>query len=202
MMDLRKAVEEQGYDVVHIKTDSIKVPGATQELTDFIFEFGRKYGYDFEKEAVFEDFVLFNDAVYIAKYAEPEKKRGQWDAVGAQFQHPYVYKTLLSNEEIVFDDLCESKNVAKGNIYVVNDDKHFVGRVGRFTPVVEGVGGGALMRVHEGKEYAVTGTKGYLWMESSKVDQDRLDEIVDYSYFENLMNKAQDSMNSVGYVLA
>src|SRR5690606_33484498 len=35
MIDLLKAVQEGGYQVVHIKTDSIKIANATQEVIDF-----------------------------------------------------------------------------------------------------------------------------------------------------------------------
>ena len=93
MIDLKHAVQEQGYTVAHIKTDSIKIPNADEHIIDFVFKFGEKYGYEFEHEATYEDFILFNDAVYIAKYgwAEKESKIGTWEAVGAQFQHPYVF---------------------------------------------------------------------------------------------------------------
>jgi hypothetical protein len=41
--------------------------------------------------------------VYIAR------KGDQWTAVGAQFQHPYVFKTLFSGEEITFQTICVSR---------------------------------------------------------------------------------------------
>ena len=210
MVDLKHAVQEQGFTVAHIKTDSIKIPNATPEIIDFVFEFGKKYGYDFEHEATYEDFVLFNDAVYIAKYgwAAKESKIGKWEAVGAQFQHPYVFKKILTGEEIEFDDLCETKNVIKGEIFIVSDnERRFVGRIGRFVPVVADVGGGALIRVApvdtpEGpvlKDYAVTGTKGYLWMEAELVEKTGLQDKIDYSYFEALETKAREALAKVGY---
>ena len=54
---------------------------------------------------------LVNDAVYIAKYKDG-KHAGEWTATGAQFAHPYVYKTLFSKEQILFEDLCETKAVS------------------------------------------------------------------------------------------
>ena len=56
-----------------------------------------------------------NDAVYIAK------KGDDWVTVGTQFQHPYVYKTLFSEEELTFDDFCETKNVTQGTMYLDKD---------------------------------------------------------------------------------
>lgn len=197
MIDLKHAVQEQGFTVAHIKTDSIKIPDATPEIIEFVFEFGRRYGYDFEHEATYDEFVLFNDAVYIAKEGD------SWSATGAQFQHPYVFKTLLSHEEIVFDDLCETRNVAKGSIYISNEDgKRFVGRIGRFVPIKPGTnkGEGHLLRVNEDKEYAVTGTKGWLWLESDKVRDLELEDSIDETYYEELCAKAKKSLAEVGYI--
>jgi ABC-type dipeptide/oligopeptide/nickel transport system ATPase subunit len=203
MIDLKQAVQDQGFTVAHIKTDSIKIPDATPEIIDFVFKFGEKYGYEFEHEATYDEFVLFNDAVYIAKYgADHPKKPGHWEAVGAQFQHPYVYKTLLSGEEITFDDLCETRNVVKGEIFIVTaDERRFVGRIGLFVPVIAGSGGGALLRVSEGKDYAVTGTKGYEWVEAETVKQLGLEDKIDYEFFNALVAKAKKALEDVGYPL-
>jgi len=74
---------------------------------EFVCKFGEEFGYSFETEANFAKFCLVNKAVYIAKYADG-KKAGQWDATGKQFAVPYVFKSLFSKEQIVFDDLCET----------------------------------------------------------------------------------------------
>lgn len=218
MVDLKEAVQEQGFTVAHIKTDSIKIPDATPEIIDFVFKFGEKYGYEFEHEATYEDFVLLNDAVYIAKYgwAEKAKKIGTWEAVGAQFQHPYVYKTLISGEPITFDDLLETKNVVKGALYVKTEkEKRFVGRIGQFVPVLPGNGGGELIREAEVKvknketgedewvmrENAATGTKGHLWVEAEYVKKGGSIDMIDMSYFEALVDKARKSLEEKGYYL-
>lgn len=106
---LTHEVEKRGFVVCHNKTDSIKIPNATQEIQDFVLKFGQEYGYSFETEAEFEKFCLVNNAVYIAK-----TKDGEWTATGKQFAVPYVFKTLFSKEEIVFEDLCETFQVDKG----------------------------------------------------------------------------------------
>lgn len=216
MIDLKKAVQAEGYTVAHIKTDSIKIPDADDHIIDFVTKFGQKYGYTFEHEATYEDFVLINDAVYIAKYgwAENPKKIGTWDAVGAQFQHPYVYKTLITGEPIVFEDLLETRNVVKGSIYVVTEkDRRFVGKIGQFVPVLPGNGGGQLVRVNdvvvkdketgeeriEAKDYAVTGTKGHIWVEAELVREGGNIDMVDMSYFDNLVEKAKSALSEHGY---
>ena len=47
MINLKHEVESRGFMVAHIKTDSIKVPDATEEIIKFICEYGRQYGYNF-----------------------------------------------------------------------------------------------------------------------------------------------------------
>jgi energy-coupling factor transporter ATP-binding protein EcfA2 len=185
MIDLKHAVQGKGYTVAHIKTDSIKIPNATPDIIDFVVEFGKQYGYDFEHEATFEKFVLVNDAVYIAKYDR------KWTAVGAQFQNPYVFKTLFSDDELTLDDFCETKNVTQGAMYLDYTEREdsevssyqLVGRTGSFVPVSGG--GGVLWRVKDGKKYHVTGTKGYRWIEREIAQQRAsLDELeIDMGYF-------------------
>lgn len=108
MMTLRREVEKMGYEVVHVKTDSIKVVNATPELAQFISDFGAKYGYQFDIEAKYEKMCLVNNAVYIAKYTDEDcnEEPGEWTATGAEFQNPYVFKTLFTHEKVVFNDLC------------------------------------------------------------------------------------------------
>lgn len=208
MINLQKAVQSQGFKVVHIKTDSIKVVDPSDELRRFVFEFGEQYGYEFEHEATYEKFCLVDKAQYIAKYgwAADEEKIGTWDATGAQFQHPFVYKTLFTGEELSFDDYCETKQVTQGAMYL--DFKHdtpmvtakeglrFVGRTGRFTPVAEGEGGAVLYRVKDDKHYKVTGTSGHLWMESDMAREQGAK--IDASFFESLRTAAIEALNTHG----
>lgn len=211
MIELQKAVEAKGYTVAHVKTDSIKIPNADQEIIDFVTEFGEKYGYSFEHEATYEKLCLVNEAVYVAK----DISDGHWTATGTQFQVPYVFKTLFSKEPIEFKDVCETKSV-KTALYLdfneglpdvtekeeelarreynarnpedkqkklaaafmdISDDDlrkdiaeghdyRFIGRAGSFCPVINGVGGGYLMREKDGKYSFAGGTKGYRWMEA------------------------------------
>ena len=195
MIDLKEAVQDKGFQVVHIKTDSIKIPNATPDIIQFIMDFGTDYGYDFEHEGTYDKFCLVNDAVYIAK------EDSHWTAVGAQFQHPYVYKTLFTGEPVVFEDYCEARSVLQGVMYldyIGTDDpadyKH-VGRTGVFVPVNSG--GGRLLRVKDGKAYAVTGTKNHQWVEASVVKGTPKLEI-DYSYFDTLVDKAKEAIEKFG----
>jgi energy-coupling factor transporter ATP-binding protein EcfA2 len=195
MIDLKKAVQKQGFIVAHIKTDSIKIPNATPEIIQFVIDFGKEYGYDFEHEVTYDKFCLTNDAVYIARAGS------KWTAVGAQFQHPYVYKKLFTQDEVVFDDYCEAKSVVQGRMYLdfhsadsIQDMVH-VGRTGSFVPVT--YGGGVLWRVKDDRKYHVSGTKDHLWVERDVAESKYKDDdlYIDMAYFEKLREEAFDAVD-------
>jgi energy-coupling factor transporter ATP-binding protein EcfA2 len=201
MIDLKHAVQEQGFTVAHIKTDSIKIPDATPEIIQFVFDFGKKYGYDFEHEATYDQLCLVNEAVYIARSGD------RWTAVGAQFQHQYVYKKLFTHEPLEFDDFCETRSVVQGAMYLdFNEDSsvrkvtefQHVGRTGSFVPVL--TGGAVLWRIKDGKRFAVTGTKGYRWIERdtamARNAEDQLE--IDMSYFDKLATDAENAIEYFG----
>ena len=76
-----------------------------------------------------------------------------------------------------------------------NHNYVFVGRVGQFCPVIPGSGSGELIR-HNGDKYsAVTGTKGYRWMESEVVRQLHLEDTIDKSYYNKLVDDALAAIN-------
>ena len=71
----------------------------------------------------------------------------------------------------------------------------FIGRVGQFTPVKHG---GTLYRVDNGKNYAVSGTKGYHWMESEMVKTLGKEDDIDISYYEKLADEAKVTIEQFG----
>ena len=200
MRTLQDEIQKRGFKVAHIKTDSIKIPDATPEIIQFTMDFGKQYGYEFEHEATYDRMCLVNDAVYIAKYPN-----GKWTATGTQFQVPYVFKKLFSKEDLVFEDLCETKSVTSSLYLDMNEglgeDEHnyiFIGKIGRFCPIKEGCGGGILYREKDGKYYAATGTKGYRWLESEMVfELNKLDDI-DEKHFIEMVDTAKDTINKYG----
>lgn len=249
MVNLLKEVQAKGFAVAHIKTDSIKIPNATLEIIDFVTEYGRLYGYEFEHEATYERMCLVNKAVYICKHD------GKWDATGDEFMIPYVFKKLFSHEEIDFHDLCETKSVTDALYLDMNEnlpddtdlqkrkkklekklkdmntaslldtealeyeaiikeledlekdiskchDYHFVGKVGNFCPIKSGVGAGELVRrsVLKGvTSYpSAEGCKGYRWMESEMVKNLGLEDQIDYSYWNKLVDDAVADISQYG----
>lgn len=225
MINLKHAVQERGFTVAHIKTDSIKIPNATPEIIQFVMDYGKMYGYDFEHEATYEKMCLVNDAVYIAKYASeescmeqygylPSKQHpGKWTATGTQFQVPYVFKKLFSHEDVEFKDVCETREVKDpANLYLdynegLPEDEHkyrFIGHVGLFCPIKDGCGGAKLMR---GAPNAETGemkydhapsSKDYRWMEAETVKNLKKENDICYGYYDKLVDKAADAISKYG----
>lgn len=190
MITLKNELEKMGVEWVHIKTDSIKVVKPTEEVKKFIFDFGKKYGFDFEHEATYEIMALVNKAVYIAKYgwADKASKIGKWEAVGTQFQVPYVFKTLFSNEELKIEDYAMTKS-ATAPIYI--GDTY----IGKTANVYASLTGEEMYRVADDKRGAVTGTKGYKWkLWSPDIDKDD----IDMSYYEGLNLAALKAIDKVG----
>lgn len=210
MINLKHEVQDRGYTVVHIKTDSIKIADADDNIIEFVKNYGKQYGFTFEHEATYDKMCLVNDAVYIAhevmKDGEPAN---EWTATGAQFAVPYVFKTLFSHEEVTFNDLCETFSVTTALYLDFNEDKGddheyvFVGKVGLFTPVVAGAGGGILHREKDGKYHAANGTKRpngepYRWMESEMVKTLGLEDKIDLSYYNQLVDDAVATISKYG----
>lgn len=246
MISLKNEVIKQGFEVIHCKTDSIKIADTNDQIAEFISAYGIKYGYEFEVESEYEKICLVNRAVYVAK-----ERNGHWTATGAQFAVPYVFKTLFSHEPIIFEDLCETKSVTSALYLDFNESLpdvtaaekelakwekdvkasgmtpseirdilnnpipgsevealqkdiskghryQFVGRVGLFCPMQEGAGGGLLMREKDGKYSAATGTKGYRWMEAEMVRNLGLEDKIDRSYYDALVEEARDTINKFG----
>lgn len=282
MIDLMLEVEKQGYKVVHVKTDSIKIEKPDQKIFDFVFNFGKQHGYTFEVEHKFDRLCLVNDAVYICKYTnDPANKdmAGLWEGTGDQFKKkssPYTFKTLFSHDPIEFKDLCVTQTVKVGlGIYLDMDeslpddtalvseqekllrkwkkvgyelnaendlritngeaptlsdvpsrkieqytkdvyhsdyvrlaeleqeikkchDYHFVGKAGLFCPIRPGMGGGRLVRDNKGKFANTAGSTGYRWLEAERVKELHMEDCIDLDYFEEIKNKAIDTINLYG----
>lgn len=102
------------------------------------------------------------------------------------------YQALFGQYERLTND------ISRGHNY------HFVGKVGLFTPIKPGCGGGLLMRETENKktkakEYSsATGAKGYRWMESEMVKQLGKEADIDKSYYEAMVNDAIETISKYG----
>ena len=210
-------------------------------------DYGKQYGYSFEHEATYEKMCLVNNAVYVAKCD------GEWTATGAQFQVPYVFKTLFSKEPIVLEDMCETFAVQTALYLDMNEslpdvslyeviksvrdstdlskvtkrdqklasefdnmsdeelnkkideghDYHFIGKVGQFCPILDGHGGGVLLR--EGKDKdgnikydSASGAKGFKWLESEAVKLLNKESDIDKTFYMKLVDDAVDAISEYG----
>lgn len=88
------------------------------------------------------------------------------------------------------DDLRE--RIASGHNY------QFVGRTGLFYPIREGAHGGIMYREKDGKYFAVTGTKGYRWLEAETVQLMGVQDDLDPMYHEALATDAIETINQFG----
>ena len=211
MVNLKNEIQDRGFTVIHCKTDSIKVVEPDEDISNFIMDYGKQYGYSFEIEHIFEKICLVNNAVYIAKLAKDDPDSpGEWTATGAQFAVPYVFKTLFSKEPIEFKDMCETKEV-KTAIYLDKNEglpegEHnyiFVGKVGLFCPIKPGCGGAELVRESKDKDGntkydSVTGAKDYRWLESEMVKELEKEGDIDRSYYDKLVDAAVESISQYG----
>lgn len=237
MRTLQEEVESQGFTVIHIKTDSIKIHKPTKEIIDYCMKRANDFGYEFEVEHTWKKLCLVNHSVFVGMHGsdDPESP-GEWETTGTQFMVPYVRKTLFTHEPIDFFDMCETKQVQNAMYLDMNEQlgddsdlqkelkktikewgresvqaaaiqgeisKHhnlrFVGRVGLFTPVLPGCGGGILLSKNNvGNLGAVSGTKGYRWLEASEVKDLGKEDVIDKSYYTKLCDAAIDSINRFG----
>ena len=107
-------------------------------------------------------------------------------------------KRYFSSNTILDDEWLDKReaqlltDISKGHKY------KFIGRVGQFTPVKEGTGGGLLYRGKEGKYSYATGASGYRWKESEIVRKLNKRDEIDTSYFDNLVNKAKEAIEEYG----
>ena len=214
MVNLKHELIERGFKPIHIKTDSVKIADATPEVIQFVMDYGKQYGYNFELEAIYSRICLVNGSTYIARYSSDAeingKHAGEWTATAAQFQVPYVFKTLFSKEPIIFEDLCETKEVTTAIYLDYNEslpaDQHdyrFVGKVGSFCPIKPGCGGAELLRESKDKEgnikyAAATGSKGYRWFEAELVKELKKENDIDRSYYAKLVDDAVDAISQYG----
>ena len=73
-----------------------------------------------------------------------------------------------------------------------------VGRVGSFVPVVDGAGGGVLLRKANESYTSVSGTKGYRWKESELVKTLGNEDQIDLSYYYRLVDESIKSIKNYG----
>lgn len=131
-----------------------------------------------------------------------DMNEGLPDVSALEVERDKLYKQIsdLSQISTPMDNECNhieelTSKIAEGHNY------HFIGKVGQFCPIKSGCGGGILVRRNDnGKsEYsAVTGTKGYRWLESEMVKTLKKEDDIDRSYYARLVDTAIKDISKYG----
>ena len=84
------------------------------------------------------------------------------------------------------------EEIGKGHNY------QFVGKVGQFTPIKPGEGGGLLLREKDGKYNSAPNAKDYRWLESHLVEALGYMDKIDKSYYDGMVNEAVEDISEYG----
>lgn len=198
---LEKVTKEWGGEVIHIKTDSIKVVNPSEELAEKIISYGKEWGYDFEVESKYDRICLIDKAQYIAKDEE-----GDWEPKGDAFLNPYVFKKLFSGEGVTIEDIGVTIAADKGALYLdfnedLPEDEHdyrFVGKVSSFIPVTPGNGGAELKVLRDGKYSYPSGCTGWRWFETEYYRVCCLTSVLNTEYYDKLIEDTKEAMREFG----
>lgn len=149
----------------------------------------------FTKQAIEFDDMCETFQVKSALYLDMNEKLPDVSAYEKELEKAETKYKKGKLSDMSFHEVCDdlTPRIEKGHDY------RFVGKVGQFTPVKNGCGGGVLLRSQNGKYYAAAGSTGYRWMES-EMAKSIGKEIVDTSYYMNLVDKMVDEMSKYGDV--
>lgn len=116
-----------------------------------------------------------------------------------------VYDTKMASRTVqkLYNQYIDISDEELNKLMTAMHDYHFIGKVGLFCPIKPGCGGGVLVREQLKPDGsigmdAVTGTKGYRWLEAEKVYEEHLEDNIDLSYYNTLVDNAIDSINQYG----
>lgn len=146
-------------------------------------------GEPIEFEDMCETFSVSKGALYL-DMNEPLPDVSAYEKELEKYESMFKQGKLSDN---MFEEACEglSEKIAEGH------DLRFIGRVGQFTPIKSGKGGGVLYRVDNGKNYAASGTTGYRWMESETA-RGMGEDVVDLSFYNKLVDDAIEAISKYG----
>lgn len=132
-------------------------------------------------------YLDMNEGMNNVELAEKELEKRIYNS-----QHPNEKQKRLSPDFKGFLDKSLIEYVSEGHSY------HFVGRTGNFFPVRNGIGGGWLVSLRNGKYVSVTGTKDYRWMEAETAKRLGLQDEYSREYFDNMLQDAIKSIELYG----
>ena len=118
-------------------------------------------------------------------------------------QDPNLVGPLTKKEQVLLNETSDITDAELANKLASYHAYKFIGRVGLFTPIKPGCGGGELVREQLKKDGttgydAVVGTKGYRWLEAEDVIKNHKEKDIDLDYYDNLVNDAIDTISKFG----
>lgn len=148
----------------------------------------------FSKEPIeFKD-LCETFSVKTALYLDMNEKLPDVSKYEAEFEKTENKYKKGKLSDTTFESICGELNdkIAEGHDY------HFIGKVGQFTPIKPGKGGGLLMRQQGDKYYAAANSTGYRWLESELVSAPGNEENIDMSFYRNMTDKMIAEISKYG----
>lgn len=148
----------------------------------------------FSKEPIeFKD-LCETFSVKTALYLDMNEKLPDVSKYEAEFEKTENKYKKGKLSDTTFESICGELNdkIAEGHDY------HFIGKVGQFTPIKPGKGGGLLMRQQGDKYYAAANSTGYRWLESEVVSAPGNEENIDMSFYQNMTDKMIAEISKYG----
>lgn len=148
----------------------------------------------FSKEPIeFKD-LCETFSVKTALYLDMNEKLPDVSKYEAEFEKTENKYKKGKLSDTTFESICGELNdkIAEGHDY------HFIGKVGQFTPIKPGKGGGLLMRQQGEKYYAAANSTGYRWLESEVVSAPGNEENIDMSFYRNMTDKMIAEISKYG----
>ena len=137
-------------------------------------------------------YLDLNEGMNDVTDAEKEMERRVYNLTQADPSDPKRRPKKLSKDFEGFTDKSLQEYIDEGHCY------QFVGKTGSFFPVENGVGGGWLVSLRNGKYSSVNGAKGYRWLESEKVELMNLQDAYNRDYFDTMSDKAIKQIQEFG----
>ena len=112
-------------------------------------------------------------------------------------------ETLTKSKQKLIDDYAHMSDEELDAKLASYHSYNFIGKIGLFTPIKQGCGGGILVRETLKKNGAVgfdsvAGTKGYRWLESEQVKKEHRENDIDMDYYNNLVYSAINTISKFG----
>ena len=125
------------------------------------------------------------------------------DVTGLEKDLDKLKKDISKGSFAGTDEEASSRRLSLEADISAGHDYQFVGKVGYFCPIQPGSNGGLLVRESKDKDGkkkydAVTGTKGYRWLEAETVKQLKLEDAIDRSYYDDLVSSAVHDISEFG----